>query len=327
MVTATHRHEAHIRTAIAALIAACTLTAPAQTASLVPVRSVRATLAESILRETYAAIDRARATLVHRQDADGLWTLADGTRTVFPALALCDPALPPRALEAALAASESQLAEYATKPWSSATASEAVYATLARLLQTGRDPNDLLTARLARVRLDSLPQDDVALALVALDSLGTPRDGGWSWLINRLRANRPAAVESVAIAALARYNSGRSQDDIPARDVQEHLRWIVARTQLGVPRHADAPEPLTPAAAFFTAALAAQLPRRAFLDASAPLPWNWRDALANRIIARQRVDPASGLYYWDASPTPSPNGDTALRETTYAIMTLVILAE
>ena len=78
----------------------------------------------------------------------------------------------------------------------------------------------------ARVRTTA-----AALALSALDGLGTPRDGGWAWLVNRLRAHRPADVESVAIAALARFNSGRSQDGIPARDVQEHLRWIAARIQ------------------------------------------------------------------------------------------------
>ena len=96
MATAPHRHAAHVSAAIAALLGACALTARAQSAALVPVRSGQAVLPESILRETYAAIDRARATLVRRQGADGLWTLADGTPTAFPALALCDPAAPAR---------------------------------------------------------------------------------------------------------------------------------------------------------------------------------------------------------------------------------------
>ena len=327
MATAPHRHAAHASAAIAALLGACALAARAQSAALVPVRSGQAVLPESILRETYAAIDRARATLVRRQGADGLWTLADGTPTAFPALALCDPAAPARELDAALAAAETRLAEHATKPWSPGTASEAVYATLARLLHSGRGPDGLLATRLARARLDALPQDDAALALSALDGLGTPRDGGWAWLVNRLRAHRPADVESVAIAALARFNSGRSQDGIPARDVQEHLRWIAARIQLDAPRRAEEPEPLTPSAAFFITALAAQLPRRAFLDDPSLLPYNWRAPLASRLIARQRVDPDTGLHFWDSSAAPSANGDTALRETAYAIMTLVILAE
>ena len=329
MATAPHRHAAHISAAFVALLPVCAMTACAQTAALVPVRSGQALLPESILRETCAAIDRARATLARRQGDDGLWTLADGTRTAFPALALCDPAAPAsaRELEAALAAAEARRAEHATKPWSPRTASEAVYATLARLLHSGRGPDGLLATRLARVKLDALPQDDAALALAALDSLGTPLDGGWAWLVNRLRAHRPADVESVAIAALARFNSGRSQDGIPARDVQEHLRWIAARIHLGAPRRAEDPEPITPSAAFFIAALASQLPRRAFLDDPSLLTYDWRNHLASRLVARQRVDPATGLHYWDSSPTPSAAGDAALRETAYAVMTLVILAE
>ena len=325
MASAPLRHTSFL----AALLGACALGAQARTVALVPIRSGQAVLPESIQRETYAAIDRARTLLARRQGDDGLWTLADGARTAFPALALCDPGTPDAApeLEAALAAAEARLADLATKPWTPRTASEAVYASLARLLRSGRGPEGPLATRLARVNLDTLPQDDAALALTALDGLGAPRDGGWAGLVNRLRAHRPADVESVAIAALARFNSGRSQDGLPARDVREHLRWIAARIELGAQRSADAPEPLTPATAFFVAALASQLPRRAFLDDPSTLPYDWRSALAGRLVARQRVDSATGLHYWDTSATPSPHGDAALRDTAYAIMTLVSLAE
>lgn len=331
MTAASHRIPPHAAALLAASFAVCAplLRAASLSSALVPVHSALTTLPESILRETYAAIERARAHLVKCQDADGLWTRDDGTRTLLPALALCDPVpdSTSTALDAVLAAADSRAADLATKPWTPQTTAEAFQTALFRLLHTGQGPAAPLAARLARARLDALPQDAAALALMALDSLGAPRDGGWAGLVNRLRAQRPADVESVAIAGLARFNSGRSQDELPTRDVLEHLRWIAAQARLGAPRRADDPEPVTPAAAFFIAALASKLPRSVFAEDPGLLPYAWRGALANRLIARQRMDPATGLGYWDASPEPDPTSDNALRDTAYAVMTLVVLAE
>ncbi|MGI5868042.1 MAG: hypothetical protein ACOX9C_01165 [Kiritimatiellia bacterium] len=328
MPTTTPHRRLHLAFALLALAAACAPEAHAQGAVLVPVRSNQSLLPESIRRETFATIDRTRATLLSRQDDDGLWTLADGSRTVFPALALCDPFFPAaRELDAALAAADAWLAERAAKPWTARGAAEAIYATLAQLLHRGRPPGDRLATRLSRIRLDALPHDDAALALAALDYLESAPDGGWAGLVNRLRAHRPPAVDTVAIAALARFNVSHARHDLPTRDVQEHLRWIAEHAELGTLRRSADAKQITPPAAFFLAVVAAQLPRRAFLDERPPLPVNWRNTLANRLIERQRVDSATGLNYWDSSPAPSPTSDSALRETTFAIMTLVILAE
>lgn len=54
------------------------------------IRSNTSELPESINREAYAAIDRARNALVQIQNKDGTWTTDENRKTVLPALALID---------------------------------------------------------------------------------------------------------------------------------------------------------------------------------------------------------------------------------------------
>ncbi len=324
------RHRASRATGLLVTVGLLLLVATAptrgRTLSLTVIRSEQSALAESIRREALAAVDRARHSLMEAQLPGGLWRLDDNTETVFPVLAFRDPDtnLYATVFTAALTASTSRLLERLSQPWPPATAAEAAATALATDLTptTAFDPR--LLARLSRVRLATLPSDDAALLLLALEHHGIIVDGGWPTVVNAIRRSDRLTPDSVAIAAIGRLRSAPSGSGEPGDDVRAHLRWLNRRLALD-PHHPPAPPPqrLTPEAACFLALLTAHIPRQTlFADSGLP-PVNWRNTIAHRLLAQQRFDPATGRAYWEA--TPGAGAD--LRATTYAVMTLVLLAE
>ncbi len=305
--------------------------APTLAASIIAIRSEQSSLPESIRREAYAAIDRSRMTLLALGHRNGLWMLQNGSGTIFPALAFCDPKPELQAEVVALSVTTSlkQIEINLSKPWSQAQAMEAAYTVLAEMMschQAIEEPRIL--TRLTRVQRSALKNTDSALLLMALEANGIPVDGDWQAIVNNLRLSSESDVTSVAIAAIGRLKSRTQTFGRPREDVLAHVRWIARKITLGEEKRLSAnPDLLTPEAAFFITVLASQLPRQILAKDSTLLPYNWRNHLANRLIAQQRKDPATGLDYWDTAATPSPNSDSALWATTYAVMTLIILAE
>lgn len=308
---------------------ACLPVIASASTSLVALRSDQSLLPESILRETYASIDRTRLMLAHRRNDKGLWILADSSQTVFPALALGDapPGLYAEAVSEALTSSSERIEGILSKPWTAYEAAEASYTALAGILSSRPVENQRLLARLERVRLTEMNLDDAALTLLALEAYGRPTEGGWSGLANSLHIKARQTPESVALSALGRLKAGRNAGGPPSKDVLAHVRWIARRIDLGYGKEAQVPDPVSPKAAFYIALLASQLPRQSLVGDPSMLPYDWRNHLASRLIAQQITDPATGLNYWDSSREPSPFSDAALRDTTYAVMSLLILCE
>ena len=82
----------------------------------------------------------------------------------------------------------------------------------------------------------------------------------------------------------------------------------------------DAAHPLDPESALLVALLASSLPRRALADPSLGLfPVDWRNHLADRLLALQVSDPP-GVFRWT-----SPDGDS-VRATALAVLALRLLA-
>ena len=323
-----------LATLSALAVALCTLCHDAGAAYLVVLRSDQSALPESILRETYATIDRCRYMLVQRCGEDGLWPLEDGSTTAFPALALADP-VPgyySNAVSRSISAAVAKMEGTATKPWNYAVAAEAAYTVMLQAIAGGEEgASPQLLKRLARMPFDDAGADPAArfLALLALEANNVEVDGRWAMLANGIYKRGEQNASTVALSALCRMaaDSGSSARIRPGNDVLAHVRWLANKLDLGFGKETPNPDPVTPESAFLVAVLASQIPRQSLLSDNTLLPYNWRNHLANRLISKQLADPTSGLNYWDSSVSPSPFSDTALRETSYAIMALVLMAE
>ena len=296
---------------------------------LVSMRSDQSSLPESILRETDVAIDRSRQMLLHRRSDDGLWTLRNGARTVFPVLALDDPeaSTSEKIVRESLARSRQEIAQKISASWKANDVAEAAYNVLASEMNLSGTADPRLVSRLQRINLHELNPADAALLLLALEARRLPTREGWTSLVNVFSQSKNQTPESVALSAYGRLKTRQPVEGRPAKDVLAYVRWIANKIDLGYGRDPAGVDPITPRSAFFISLLAAQLPRQVFHEDTTLLPYDWRTHLASRLISQQRNDPVSGLNYWDTAATPSPDSDTALRDTTYAIMTLVILAE
>lgn len=312
------------------LCLAILLPAPATSSSIVAIRSEQSSLPESIRREAYATIDRSRETLLALGHCNGLWTLRDDSNTIFPALAFCDPEPESQADIVALSVSTSlkQIESNLSKPWNPAQAMEVAYTALAEMMNFHQAIEPRILTRLARVPHSALKCTDSALLLMALEANGIPMDGSWQAVVNTLRLSPESDVTSVAVAAIGRLKSKPKDFGRPREDVLAHVRWIARKIGLDEEkRSASETDLLTPEAAFFISVLVAQLPRQILAEDPTLLPYDWRNHLANRLIAQQRKDSATGLDYWDTAPSSTPNSDSSLQATAYAVMTLVILAE
>ena len=300
--------------ALAAFLASLAAAAPAGsgTRTLVALRSDQAALPESIARETRASVDRA---------CDSLRVFGAGD--VRAAAALSDPGAPAPELRRAFDRLErSRLLD---APWSGDDADRAVFAALGAAF-AGTDPPAPLLRRLEREDLDGLSPGSAALALVALDAFGARTEAGWDRLAERPLPKRPT-IASVAAAALARQARARRRApplDLPPADVLAHARWLAARLDLRFRASGAAPDPEHPLdaeGALLVALLASSLPRRALADPALGLfPSDWRNHLADRILAAQVRDPDTGLCRWGAV-----DGDP-VRETALAVLALRLVA-
>lgn len=304
--------------------------APTRAASIVAIRSEQSSLPESIRRETYAAIERAREMLLALDRHNGLWTVQDGSSTIFPALAFCDPKpeLQADVVSLSVTTSLKRIEINLSKPWSPSQAMEAVYTALAESVNFNRPINSRILTRLLRVQRTTLKHTDSALLLMALEANGIPIDGDWQAIVNNLQLTSESDITSVTIAALGRLKSKVENFRPPREDVIAHTRWIARRIALREDdRLSSGADLLTPEAAFFITVLASQLPRQILAEDPTLFPYDWRNHIASRLIAQQRKDPTTGLDYWDTALSPSPDSESALEATTYAVMTLVILVE
>lgn len=312
---------------IASIVSTGLFTSAAQRASLIPIKSEQSGLPESIRRETFATISRARQSVLDRRDANNLWTRKDGAQTAFPVLALCDPFPETFAKEVdlSLQAAKQRLAEKRSQPWTSATASEATVAALASRMNAASQIDAHVLTRLSRIKLSTLPPTEAALVLIALEHNSISVEGGWHAVINTIRRSHNPDTCQVAIAALGRLKSAPSGTGKLGDDVRAHIRWLVNHLSLhgNNTSTAETADALTPEAAFFITLLASRLPRQTLARDSSLFPYNWRNHIANRLIAQQRYDPETGCQYWEASAS----SESDLQTTTYAIMTLVLLAE
>ena len=277
--------------------------------SLVALRSDQAGLPESIGRETLAAIERARESLRRNAPDD-----------VRAAAALSEPGAPAPELDAAIAAVATTL----DRPWTPRETEDAAFAALGAAF-AGTEPPAPLVRRLERARLDELPPGAAALALSALDAFGADTASGWDRLAERPVPARPT-LSPVAAAALARQARARRRgvpDDAPPADVLAHARWLAARLDLRFRASGAAPDPehpLDPESALLVALLASSLPRRALADPALGIfPYDWRNHLADRLLALQRVDP-NGDCRWEGA-----DGDP-VRPTALAVLALRLVA-
>ena len=348
--------------AAAALIAALPLCAAfaesgAAAASLraSPLRSSQASLPESIQRETYAAIDRARQALdaAISTPSAAVDTVQSATSTApaapaapFALLALCAPGSPDTASRAAaieieriLAAAEAAI----SKPWEADfifAVSAAVLADasdISRPASSDRPSLARILSRLSRADISKLDADAAAFLLLALSAHGADTPAQWRALNQRLAASPQSAEENprlalqrAALSALCRLMSapaGRLSGPSPAAIA--HLRWISKRLDLRFGNNpVGADEILTPCAAFYTAMSASRLPRTLFAAPAPPLPYDWRNHLASRIVTQQLCSPADGAHYWNAAaPSAPPGAPESIRDTAFAILALLAISD
>ena len=303
------RHPHSIPPALAAGLLAALFATAGSPRTLVALRSDQAGLPESISRETLASVDRARASL-----------RAFGAGDVRAAAALSEPGDPAPELAAALKAVAATL----DRPWGARETEDAVFALLGAAF-AGAEPPAPLLRRLERAPLDALGPGTAALALAALDVFGADTADAWDRLAERPVPADPT-LASVAAAALARQARARRRgapDDPPPADVLAHVRWLAARLDLRFRASGAAPDPahpLDPESALLVALLASSLPRRALADpALGLLPYDWRNHLADRLLALQVSDPP-GAFRWTA-----PDGDD-VRASALAILALRLVA-
>lgn len=300
----------------AAALAAAALLLPRPSAAAAPLlRSDLAALPESIRRESLAAVDRACDALRSAVPPSP----SPGVAELFPAAALADPAAP----DPLLAETLSRCAATLGRPWDSARTRDAAYLLLGAAW-AGVEPPAGLVDRLAKADLSALGVADRALALVALDSFGADTAAGWDALARRPVPAAPT-LSDVAAAALARAARDRRLrgPDAPMPDVLAHVRWLAARMHLAFGGADDPDHGITPENALLCAILASSLPRRELAADPALFPWDWRNHLANRLVVRQTVDPATGEAFWDGGASGAPR----LLATTQAVLALRLLAQ
>ncbi len=249
-------------------------------------RSDQAALPESIGRECAAAVERAQDWLLSVDPCDG----------VFPA--------PP-----------------ADIPWGARETEEAALAVLDASI-AGRTPPEALVRRLCRASPAALPSPSAALALCANESVGADASSFRDALLRRRPPAHPGASD-VAAAALARLSRAVIGDESLSA-ARAHLRHLASRFSLGFAtngRGETGEFAVTPESALLAALLAAQFPRRELADPSLGLfPWDWRNHLANRLLARQTWDPETGLFAWTG-----PDGTLSTRDTRLAILALRLM--
>ena len=304
------------------------------------VRSKTSTLPESIHREAFATIDRARSSLVELQSKNGVWITDSGEETVLPALALFDGLIPSpfyaEKLAAASSAANNWLKDNAAKPWTLQQIKEATFA-LNLLSLTNAEATihkDVALAHLKSISKHSLSELDPIGKYFLLITLAQYNELSIDCFDTIIREQASInkedllAVEIIGIARLMRRNK-----EIPENDAKAYLRFLANKLQLGY--HNSAPgenEILTPSIGFLTMIFASSFSNRQLAMDSKLFPYDWRNHLANRIIASQIYCSKTFAPYWEGNSDSkdeqafSRTSRESLEATTLAIITLSNLA-
>lgn len=302
------------------------------------IRSNTSELPESINREAYATIDRAREAIVNLQNENGSWGTNMGEETILPALALFDgtdisPYYSNQVNRATIAA-QKWLIQNANKPWSSQQTKEAVIALyfLALTQQSEMAP------AVAIDHLKSIPTQSIQeldpigkyFFILALEQYGGLSYETFDAIIREqasVKSNNLLHISIIGISRLMRANL-----ETPANDAKAYLRFLSKQIQLGY--HNPSPgenENLNPQLGFLTMIFASSFSHRQLALDPTLFPYDWRNHLANRIIASQIYCESSGHPYWkeniqDKGISKAQNSYSSLEATTLAIITLTNLA-
>lgn len=314
-----HSRHAHATRRLASTVfclaglCACAVAAPRQ---LSPVRTGAWGLHESLRREAFAAIDRGRDFLAAQQHPSGLWAADAVAATCQPGLAFAGDTLAERdaaVLQRAIAAAAGTLEGALSRVLTPAEDNELVWCTALLSLAGTRDP--LVARALRRLRVLEPGRFSIPAAslLAQMQDARGATDSRTDWnrvLALTLRTDAPTSA-TVSLAALARVR--RDPDAPSAQALQAHLRWLA--------RHISAaPDGIWP-----LARLLEEVPPAVLHAAEFPL--DWRQRLADALVARQRRDSRTGFGYWSDPACPTAPGSTAaLRQTTAAVLALRLLA-
>lgn len=272
-------------------------------------------LHESVRHEVEAAIYRGQQFLAVRQTEDGRWQLAPDHLSVAPALAFCDGTAAWRqhpVLQKAAAGAVTRLERDLQLVLADLEVAELAYAgLLLRLLDQRPDLVARVARRLALTDPRRLAACDLIVALILRGGGDNPaQDFEWSGVVaHAAKLDNPAAGK-VAQAGLARILRGAEADGRAAR---AYLKWLAHKP------------PVSAEDAWWIARFVALLPPAVLFEEEYPL--DWRQRLASDLIARQRRDGATGHGFWGSDPASDASDGDVLRETTFAILTFIFVAE
>lgn len=298
------------------------------------IRSNTSELPESINREAYATIDRARDALIALQGNDGYWETDKGEKTILPAFALLDGAKPSpfysNQFYCATKAAQKWINKNASKPWSTYEIKEASIA-LNLLAITGEPGTVPLVAieHLKNISTKSLNELDPIgkyFLILALAQHNELSQESFDTIIREQSQIKESELLPICMIGISRLM--RSQSEIPPNDAKAYLRFLANRLQLGY--HNLSPgeeEVLFPQLGFLTMIFASSFTNRQLALDKTLFPYDWRNHLANRIIASQIYCPETGAPYWRGEfKKDSRTSYNSLEATTLAIITLSNLA-
>ena len=298
------------------------------------IRSNTSELPESINREAYATIDRARDALVELQSTNGMWKTNDGDETLLPALALFDGYTPSpfysNKLERAISAAQDWLKVNANKPWSKKQTKEA--AITINLLALSKQTDTVPPAAIDHLKnispatlhqLDPIGKYFLIIALAQLNELTLT---SFDTIIREQASVDKNDLLPISIIGISRLM--RAKTDTPTNDAKAYLRFLSSKLQLGYHNPSPDNEVLSPQLAFLTTIFASSFTNRQLALDTTLFPYDWRNHLANRIIATQIYCSETGAPYWkeNAGEDEVRSSYNALEATSLAIITLTNLA-
>lgn len=294
------------------------------------IRSNTSELPESINREAYATIDRARSALIDLQNTNGTWRTNLGFETVLPAIALLDinstSEYYSNEIDNATNAAKNWLEIKANKPWSIQETKEVAISI--NLLTLTQKKNLIPQAAISHLKknttqslhgLDPIGKYFFILALAQYDEL--PQES-FDTIIREQAQIKESELLPICMIGISRLM--RSKSEIPPNDAKAYLRFLANKLQLGY--HNLSPgenEVLFPQLGFLTMIFASSFTNRQLALDTSLFPYDWRNHLANRIIALQIYCTETGAPYWRGElESDSRTSYNSLEATTLAIITL-----
>lgn len=298
------------------------------------IRSNTSELPESINREAYAAIDRARNALVQIQNKDGTWTTDENRKTVLPALALIDGTNPSifytNEFCNAISAAKKWLNENSNTAWSIYDTKEAaIILNLLTIAQQSESVPSVAIEHLKNIssqnlqKLDPIGKYFLILALAQYNKLSTENFDTIIREQSKIKETNLLPISMIGISRLM-----RAKTETPSNDAKAYLRFLANKLQLGYHNPSPGTEDvLTPQLGFLTMIFASSFTNRQLALDTTLFPYDWRNHLANRIIASQIYCTETGAPYWSGEATAQLcSAYNSLEATTLAIITLSNLA-